>query len=69
MVVDFVYLAPDDGPVGLPVLPPDQDLPVVGAGGQDGTEAGVGPRHLPHGTLMASQIRNVGLKQINNNMV
>ena len=54
MVVDFVYLAPDDGPVGLPVLPPDQDLPVVRAGGQDGTEAGMGPRHLPHGTLVAS---------------
>ena len=66
MVVDFVYLAPDDGPVRLPVLPPDQDLPVVGAGGQDGPEAGVGPRNLPHGTLVTSQIRNVGLKHINN---
>ena len=54
MVVDLVDLAPDDLSVGLPVLPPDQDLPVVGAGGQDGPEAGMGPRHLPHGTLVAS---------------
>ena len=46
----FVHLVP-----GAVVLLPDDDLAVVGARGQDVTIHGVGPRYLPHWTLMAER--------------
>lgn len=46
----FIHLVP-----GSVLLFPDDDLTVVGAGGQNIAEHWVSPRNLPHGTLMATQ--------------
>lgn len=40
---------------GAILLFPDDDFPVVGAGRENIAIHGVGPGHLPHGTLMAAR--------------
>lgn len=40
---------------GAILLFPDDDFPVVGAGREYIAIHGVGPGHLPHGTLMAAR--------------
>ena len=43
---------------------PDEDSPVVAAGGEDVAEPGVSPGHLPHGALVALQVGRPGLLTI-----
>ena len=40
-------------------LLPDDDPVVEGAAGQDASELGVAPGHLPHGPLVPRQVREV----------
>lgn len=40
---------------GAVLLFPDDDFPVIGAGRQDIAIHGVGPGHLPHGTLVTAR--------------
>lgn len=48
----LIHLVP-----GSVLLLPDDDFTVVGTGSQNVAEHRVSPRHLPHGTLMATQIQ------------